>query len=202
MGLALTTRWQVTGDVDAFETRADTHRDLRPVLVALGVYLMGAAQDRLVRGLAMSEGGVRSGRLTASLHVGAAGQAGSGDSMFELSAGSVEVGTNVPYAAQRQFGGTIRPKPPLKCLAVPLVDALKRDALWPRDLDPNHEILVRLPSRSGGGVLIDPENELGYGTGPLFFLAREVHQEGLEFVGISEADAEEIDSIYHEMVAG
>ena len=152
----------------------------RPLMTAVGVSGMGAMHRQLVAGLKMEDAGIRTGRLTGSLLAHGPGQ-GTQDSVFEVSGFHAEVGTSVPYAAQVNLGGTIRPRE-AKALAIPLTDKLKRSGLWPRDLDPGREKLELIPLKTGdGAVLIDPTGELGFGTKPLFVLKRSVTQEGKHF---------------------
>ena len=186
-------RVSVTGDELMFERTSGALRSPRPLLKQIGVLVLGESLDRLTRVLKQEEARVRSGRLTASLMVSDAG-GGNADSVFELDNRHVVVGSNVPYARQVHEGGPIRPKPPNKALAIPLIDSLKRDELWPRDLDPAHEILEFVPSKGKAiGVLVDPENELGYGTDPLFALVGGVMQEPRPFLLIDEGTQEVIE---------
>lgn len=179
----VSTRITLTGDVENFARTAGKMADTRPLLRQCGVAIMSRAVERVDDGME----GVSSGRLKASLMVGPEGGAGSLDAIFELTDERVTVGSNVPYAAQRHFGGTIRPKPGHKLLAIPLPDTLKRAQLWPRDLDPGHDILefVR-PIDGGAPVLVDEEGELGYGKGPLFYLLPSVTQGPRPFLDIEE----------------
>lgn len=152
----------------------------RPLMTAVGVSGMGAMHRQLIAGLKMEDAGIRTGRLTGSLLVHGPGQ-GTDDSVFDVSDFRAEVGTNVPYAAQVNFGGAIRPRT-AKALAIPLTDKLKRSGLWPRDIDPGRDKLQLIPCKSGdGAVLLDPTGELGYGTKPLFALKSQVYQEGKHF---------------------
>ena len=185
-------RVSVTGDELMFERTEGALGSPRPLLKQIGVLVLGESLERLTRVLKQEDAGVRSGRLTASLLVSPLGDVNE-DSVFELDDRHVIVGTNVPYAAQVQLGGPIRPKT-AKALAIPLVDQLKRDELWPRDLDPAREILEFVPSKGQAiGVLVDPENELGYGTDPLYALVGGVTQEPRPFLLIDDGTQEVIE---------
>ena len=176
----LSMRTTISGDAEAYERAAGKLGDLRPLLKQIGTLMLSQAVERLPRVLKMEEGGVRTGRLAASLLVG------DGNNVWELGENTVRVGSNLAYAAQVQFGGPITPVSG-KFLAIPLVDQLKRDQLWPRDLDPNREILEFVPSQTGRApVLMDPENQLGYGTDPLYALVPSVTKGEQPFLYIDE----------------
>lgn len=176
-----------------FDRLARAHRNTRPLMEAIGVHAMGAALDRLTSVLKPDEG-IRSGDLTASLTAAGPGTA-TEHTVFRLSDHSVEVGTNLPYAAQVHFGGTIKPRQ-AKSLAIPLPDALKRSGLGPREYDPTGERLHFRPVRGGKpnvfGLLFDDDK-------PMYALAWSVTQPARPFMGLDDADIATIrDEIYPE----
>lgn len=177
--------FEITGDQDILQRTSAKLRNPRHFMEAIGVYTMGRAVERLAANRTTDES---TGALHASLAIGTGGSA---DTVFELGDDYVETGTNLPYAAMRQFGGIIEPKN-AKALAIPLPAKLKRSGKSPRDLDPNQEILRFVPYKGSKpnifGLLIDDEIKLTgrqrkkrgtteYGPGPLFALAYWVRQE-------------------------
>jgi len=191
-----------------FERASAVLRGPRKLLRQVGVLGMSSAVRRLPDVLNKSNDGVRSGRLMSSIRAGVSGNGG-GDTVFNLSDAMVEVGTNVPYAAQRQYGGPIFPTGGHKALAIPVPIALKRSGESPRDLDPNRTILQFVPiygHRNIVGKLVDGgvegplekgkrkrEAKTAYGPGTLFLLASYVEQEGTPFLYWSDEDKRVID---------
>jgi len=178
----------LTGDKELFERVSKRFRKPRELLRLIGVHVMGQATHRLTQVLGMGgENAVRTGPLPASLNVSPSGQ-GSADTIFELSDERVEVGSNLRYAAQVHYGGRIVPKPPHKALAIPLPLRVKRNELWPSELDPDREVLDFVPKRGGAsgnviGLLVDTEGEFGFGEGEaLYALAKHVDQEGKPYL--------------------
>jgi len=159
-------------------------RNPRPLLRAVAILGMGSATVRLNDVLGKkSKDAVRTGRLAASLMVGDA------DSVFELGEYQVEFGSNLPYAAQVQYGGTIMPRE-AKALAIPIPVELKRSRLWPKDFA---EGILQFVPYAGSkpnvfGLLFDPEGTAGYGKGPLYALAYWVTQEPKPFLYFSGED--------------
>ena len=185
-----------SGDRELFERVSKTLRRPRELLRMIGVHVMSQAVGRLSETLAMGEN-VRTGRLAASLTVSPSGD-GSEDTIFELSDSRVVVGTNLRYAAQRQYGGRITPRSG-KALAIPLPAKLKRLELWPSELDPDRESLEFVPIRGGAsgnvvGLLVDPEGEFGFGeNAALYALAGYVDQEPRPYLYVDEEDRRVID---------
>lgn len=208
MALSVVTSIQIEGTLgDTLTKAAATLRNPRKFMRQVGVLGMSSASARLNANLRMDRS-LRSGALFSSLNVSESG-AGSANTVFELSDNEVTIGTNLPYAAQVQFGGTIVPKPPNKALAIPLPNSLKQAKRWPLDLDPNRELLQFVPYRGGKpnilGFLVDPGDEIklrnkrgklksrnvsrtGYGPGPLFMLVRSVTQTPNPYLFWSDAD--------------
>jgi len=173
-------RISLTGDGEMFGRGGRKLADMGPLYKQVGTLLLSQAGERLTRVLKMEEAGVRSGRLAASL------TQGDPHNIYEQGQNSVRVGTNLAYAAQVQYGGTIYPREG-RALAIPLVDRLKRDELWPRDLGPSRELLEYVPGKAGRApVLIDPTGELGYGEGPLYALVASVTQEARPYLYIDD----------------
>ncbi len=196
MSVALRTSVVSSGDREQFDRASNAHRDLRPLLTAIGVQIMSSAQERLTRVLKMEEAGVRSGMLANSLNVTPAGS-GSENTIFEVGKNTVEVGSNLAYAAQVHHGGTIVPRPPRGALAIPLRDSLKRDGIGPRELDPGGDVLRFVPGRGGRPpLLIDPEGKLGHGEGPLYVLPKSVTQAPRPFMGIDDEDERVMEELY------
>ena len=172
-------------------------RDMRQLCEQVGVQLMSHAGERLTSVLKQGDA-VRSGLLSASLNVGTGG-GGTGDTVFEISDLKAVVGSNLRYAAQVHYGGTIVPVN-AKALAIPLNDRLQRGGIGPRELDPTGEKLTFLPAKGGKpnatGVLIDDTGELGYGKEPLYALRTSVPQPARPYLLVDEEDerviAEEI----------
>jgi hypothetical protein len=169
-------------------------------MLNVAVLGMSSGVSRLTKILAEKPGedAVRTGRLLSSIQAGADGKPGE-DTIFEISDYQAVVGTNLPYAKQRQEGGPIFPKDGHKALAIPIPIALKRAKLWPRDIDPNRELLSFVPIFRGNviGLLVDGGARLiaqkgkkgkrqtgttPYGPGPLFLLVSSVDQEGTPFL--------------------
>lgn len=185
----------VSGDRELFERVSKKMRSPRRLMQMIGVHAMGQATGRLAEVLS-ADSESRTGRLAASLAVSPGG-AGNPDSIFELEEFGVVVGSNVPYAAQVHFGGIIEPAE-MKALAIPLLPVLQRQQVWPRDIDPEREILQVIPYTGGKpnvfGLLINPEKELTgrqtktrgsleqYPPGPLYALASRVTQEARPFL--------------------
>jgi len=188
MAINIQTRIDVSGPAGELGDIARKMRRPRPLLMAVGLQALTSAGVRLNDVLSKkTKDAVRTHMLDASLNVGNV------NSIFELGEYQVEVGSNLPYAAQVQYGGTIpRDGPGPKALAIPIPVELKRSRLWPSDLDPNRELLKFVPYTGSKpnvfGLLFDPEGELGYGKGPLYALAYYVIQEAKPFLYFSDED--------------
>lgn len=191
-----------------FDTVSAAFRNPEKLMTRIGLFAQEQARSRIRAQVAQGEG-ISSGRLMASFEVG------NPESIFEVNRHSVVVGTNLRYAAQRQFGGTIYPKDG-DALAIPLDDKLKRHGIWPRELDPTRDILEFRPTKGTGkpnvfGVLVNPKETVetidkrgrkrkkqkpvlsGYPAGPLYALAYLVRQEANPFLYWSDADRQVID---------
>jgi len=184
MAINIRTRIDVSGPAGDLAEIGRRIRSPRPLLRAVAILGMDSATVRLNDVLGKkSKDAVRTGRLAASLMIGDA------DSVFELGEYQVEFGSNLPYAAQVQYGGTIMPRE-AKALAIPIPVELKRSRLWPKDFEEG--ILQFLPYTGSKpnvfGLLFDPEGELGYGKGPLYALAYWVTQEPKPFLYFSDED--------------
>lgn len=205
----LTTTLEITGDRDLFERVSKAARSTRDLMNNVGQLGMASGVRRLTEVLQMKGGeeAVRTGRLMSSLVGGARGKPGS-DTVFEISDLEAVVGTNVPYAAQRQYGGPIFPTAGHKALAIPLPIALKRAKQSPHDIDPSRTILQFIPIFRGKviGLLVDGgmegplekrkkkrEPKTAYGPGTLFMLMSYVEQEGTPFLFWDDADVKVIE---------
>ena len=166
----------------------------------VGVQGMAGSAKRAQAAFSQKEG-ISTGILVNSLRVSPTGQ-GNEDTVFEVNADRVAIGSNVTYAAMRNFGGVIEPKEQ-KALAIPLTPALKRSGLGPRDIDPGRKLLRFHPYTRGKpnvfALLIDDaapltgrqhkkRGQTPYGPGPLFALAYWVRQEGAHFMGWDDGD--------------
>lgn len=176
-----------TGDVDVHGRTAARLKDRGRFFDLVGTYLSATMHDRLIAQVSpvqLHAPGLR--QVLASGGRGPGGIHNQGDDF-------VEIGSNLPHAAQVHFGGPITPKTG-KALAIPLTDYLKRNQLWPRDIDPAREVLQLIPSDKPGviGVLIDPNNKLGFGTEPLYALMARVHQDPKPWCYVDDADREEL----------
>ncbi len=187
---------EFTGDWAQFERGAARLEKPRELLQAIGVLGMSSSARRCQEAVQANAEGISTGKLYNSLNAGGRGMPAEG-TIFDLSAAEVVIGSNLPYAAQRNFGGIIEPKT-AKALAIPVVDHLKREGLSPRELDPDRSILRFQPITGAKpnvfAVLIDEGQELtgrqrkkrgstAYGPGILYVLAYWVYQEGAHFMG-------------------
>ena len=200
MAFELKIKVEVTGDRNLFERTSKRLRDTRPLMRLIGEQGISRAQERLTQVL-KPDAEVRTGNLAASLTI------------FDVTGTKVVIGSNLVYAAQVHFGGTILPKN-AKSLAIPLITSLKRQQLGPLDVDPGRELLQFVPFTGSKpnvfGLLINPEQELtgrqrkkrgrmaGLPPGPLFALAFWVTQKARPFLFIDKEDREEIAAIYHD----
>lgn len=197
---ATKTSLEFTGDWAQFPRAAERLDKPRELLRKIGVLGMSSSARRCQAAIAGREG-ISTGELYASLHAGAEGMPAEG-TIFDLGETEVIVGSNLPYAAQRNFGGIIEPKE-AGALAIPVVDRLKRERLSPSELDPNRSILRFQPITGGKAnvfaVLIDEGSEptgrqrkrrgsTAYGPGILYVLAYWVRQEGAFFMGWDRED--------------
>jgi phage gpG-like protein len=190
-----------TGDWDRFERASIRLREPRELMRAVGVLGMSSSHDRLQTHVSSREG-ISTGMLGASLQATEQG-AGGADTIFEVWANSVEVGSRVVYAAIRNFGGWIRPIPPGKALAIPLLERIKRSGVSPSEADPSREIYEFVPVPGGGakgnviGLLVDTENQFGARGGEVgeahYVLVSEVYQEGWRFMGWDDGDERTIE---------
>jgi len=196
MASGLTTTLTITGDRDLFERVSKAARSPRELMQNVGVLGMNSGAFRLTQILAMKpKDAVRTGALYSSIKAGADGKPGE-DTIFEISDLQAVVGTNLPYAKQRQEGGPIFPRD-AKALAIPIPIALKRAKKSPFDIDPSRTILQFVPIFRGKiiGLLVDGgvegplekrrrkrEAKTPYGPGPLFMLMWYVDQEGTPFL--------------------
>ena len=187
--LALKMSTELTGDRDMFDRHASRHRDLRPFHRAVGVHAMHAGLFRLTQVLKQEDAGVRSGLLAGSLTVSPQGSGGNHATIFDVDGRGVETGSNLIYAAQVQFGGTILPVK-AKMLAIPLTATLQRDGIGPRELDTKGVLRFQPTAKKPnvGGVLIDDEGVLGHGKGPLYALAYWITQEPRPYLFWNEDD--------------
>jgi len=198
-------RVAITGDRTMFERAAKAFREPKRLMRRVGILALSSAGRRLTTVL-KKEGAIRTGRLAASLSEGGAGN------VFEISDLKVEVGSNLPYAAQVHYGGIIEPKN-AKALAIPLQDHLKRHGIGPRELDPSGKLLKFVPytgSKPNIFGLLVADEAIGRGTGivrrgkrkgqvrvkqfrgPVYALAYWVKQEARPFLYFDEKDIAEI----------
>ena len=205
-----------SGDRAVFETASNALRRTRPLMQQVGVLAMSSASERLTHVLRQDNAAVRSGRLMASIQAGVGGRGG-GDTIFDLSDNRVEIGTNLVYAAQVQFGGTILPVN-AKALAIPLLPQLQRLGLGPREIDPTGEALTFMPYTGDKpnvfGLLIDEgdaptgrqrkqQARTAYGPGPLYALAYWVTQPPHPYLYWGEEDLRALqDELYPRWIRG
>lgn len=194
MATGLNITASIGGDGDWLKRTQAALRDPRRLMRRIGVLAMSSATRRLgtVLKKTSAEENVRSGRLGASINVGPAGTGGNENTIFDLAETRVEVGTNLSYAAQVHFGGTIVPKT-AKALAIPLIASLARSDLGPLDLDPTRKNLAFVHYAGSKpnvmGLLIDPQDAFGFGRGKaLYALAYWVTQEPRPFLFFDDAD--------------
>ncbi len=131
-----------------FERVMSVSKTARPVLGPLGLFIRREAQ-RALRSRP-KDWGAPSGRLSRSLAI-------------RLDEFSVQVGSNLVYAAIQQVGGEVKPKSG-KYLAIPVPADLRRRGVWPRDLPRDSMQFkpaekIRIGSRSWiGPALVRKEN--------------------------------------------
>ena len=155
-GYTMQTTVDFSGDRDAIKRTSAAFRNSRELMERVGLLGLLSASRRVQAQVAQSEG-TSTGRLQASLAKGGK------DNLFAASDHQVDVGSNLRYAAQRHFGGTIYPASG-DALAIPVNPYLKRHGIWPSELDPSRSILQFRPTKQSGkanifGVLINPEDE-------------------------------------------
>ena len=217
MALTINSSLKATGDRDMYLRTAKRLKDRRPLLRRVGVLMMSSAAGRLTRVLKQGDNVARSGRLAKSIAVGTQGR-GSGDTIFRMTNSSVAVGSNLPYAAQVHFGGTIVPRKG-KALAIPLSARLQRLQLSPRDL-PRDELQFVPAKRSGGviGFLVNRGRSVSLGErssisfrksksggtrqSALFMLVRKVTQRPRPFLFFDDDDRRTIDQFALEHLEG
>lgn len=176
---------KLEGDKLLFERTAQRLKSPKPLFEKIAARGLESALGRLQRGY--EPDGLRTGRLAQSLTPGGPG------SIFEVSDLSAVIGSNLPYAAQHHFGGRIEPKN-AKALAIPLVDALKRGGVGPRDLDEGGDLLRFEPVWGGAngnvfGLLVLNEDAFGFKEDDaLYALAHYVDQEPRPFLYWSDED--------------
>lgn len=191
------TSLEITGDQTLFEDLSNNLRDTKPLMKQIGVFALSSALLRLPEVLSDDPDAIRTGRLQASYAVNLNGD-GNQNSIFKLSESTVEVGSNLPYAHKVQVGGRIQSSRPGGALAIPLQDRLKREQLWPSELDPGRDHLSFIPIRGGAsnnviGLLIDDENVFGFGEdAALFAIAKYVDLKPRPHLFWSPEDIEEV----------
>jgi len=212
MALNVHTTLEIRGDRDMLERVATRLRSRTRFHEQIGLLGMSQAMSRLSDKMAASEGGIRRGFLQNSFNVARAGGGGGQDgATFSRSGGDEHTileadeqggayGSNLPYAAQRNFGGRITPTGGKKALAIPLDDRLRRHGISPSKLDPARKLLdfVRISGGASGnvfGLLVDNEGIVGQLAGgkkgegeAVYALARYVDQEGWFFAGWTPED--------------
>ena len=211
MATGLNMKMTITGDRAMFERAAKALRNPKPLMQRVGTLALSSSVRRLSSVLKQGDA-IRTGRLGASLSPG--GEA----NVFEISDFQAIVGTNLPYAAQVQYGGTILPKN-AKALAIPLDPQIARQGLGPREVDPSGDLLSFVPYTGSKpnvfALLIDRgmqgpltkrkkkrEGGTPYGPGPLFALAYWVTQEARPYLYFDEADLKTINGIAEQWLAG
>lgn len=159
---SVTTSLEWHGDVAKFERASKRLEKPAELMRAIGVVGMAGSQMRLRNSLDPDE--IHTGRLAASLNVSETGQ-GSPNTIFLVEDRAVTIGSNLPYAAMKNFGGRIEPVHG-QALAIPLLERIKRSGIPPSVADPNREIYDFVPVRGGAsgnviGLLVDTENVFG-----------------------------------------
>lgn len=198
MAVRLITEVELSGD--AMERAKAAYRSPKLLLRRIGVQLMDSAVSRLKQKLRQGTDVVREGRLEASIQAGASGSPNA-DTVWRISDSSAEVGSNLPYAAMRQYGGTIRPKPPLKNIAIPLPISFKRAKTWPRSLPKDSLDFIPLHRGNLTGLLVARDKisesvETGRGKRrakakkgeAVFALMTEVTQTGTPYLYVDDED--------------
>lgn len=165
-----------TGDRLATRHAFRALRNPRGFLQEVGNLAVESAKARLNDVLRQDDDAIRSGRLTASITV------------FEATDRHMRVGSNVPYAAQVHFGGTIYPRL-AKALAIPLDPALQRSKIGPREYAGELEFRPAWNKPNVFGVLVDPKKRQG---GVMYALAHWVIQKARPWLYWSEGDAARI----------
>lgn len=180
---------EITFQHEDFYEKISKHvSELRGLNEQIGAIGLSSGLDRLLtsyqKGSSFGEPH-RTGRLAASLNATRPGE-GTPETIFKVDNIGGEVGSNVEYAAIQQVGGTILPKG--RFLAIPIPLELKRkQAAWPRDIDPGRNVLQFFKTPEGG-VLVDEEGKLGFGTGVLYVLRTSVTLPAKEFLQWSVED--------------
>ena len=197
---------EFTGDWAQYPRAADRLEGPRELLRKIGVLGMSSSARRCQAAVAAHGEGISTGKLYNSLHAGSRGMPAEG-TIFDLSEAEVVIGSNLPYAAQRNFGGIIEPKT-AKALAIPVVDRLRREGIEPHELDPDRSMLRCQPITGAKpnvfAVLIDEGQDptgrqrkrrgsTAYGPGILYVLAYWVRQEGAFFMGWDQEDEKVIE---------
>lgn len=125
---------------DLLASRIARSRDLTRPLSEFGLWVVRDAGRRL---RARTDAGDSTGRLRSSIS-------------FRARPQEVSIGSNLPYAAVQQLGHPeIRPKPPLKRLAIPQLPHLRRRNVWPRDLPRGS---LRVDTEEGLGLVLRGED--------------------------------------------
>ncbi len=212
MAFTVQTRLEIKGD-GQFARVAERLRNPRPLMKKVGVLMMSSALGRLPKVLRQGGDVVRSGRLSASIRAGVSGRAGR-DTVFRLSDTRVQVGSNLPYAAQVHFGGTILPKKG-KALAIPLLARLQRQGMAPADFPKGALDFVPAKRKSGGliGFLVDADERAGTLAGKrrkrdlsrrtaLFMLVAKVTQRPRPYLFFDAQDEADIDKMLVDHLEG
>lgn len=175
--------------VDFYEKISKHVTQLRGLNEQIGALGLSSALERLDLSYAQGDTGFgeahRTGRLALTLKATKPGE-GTPETIFTVDQLGGEVGSNLDYAAAQNFGATILPKGRFLAIPIPL-SLKKKQANWPRDIDPNREFLQFIKT-SEGGVLVDETGELGFGTGVLYVLRTSVTLPAKEFVQWSADD--------------
>lgn len=198
MAVRLITEVELSGD--ALERARGAFRSPKLLLRRIAVQQMRSAHERLERNLRQGSDVVREGKLAASIKAGANGSPNA-NTVWRISDSVAEVGSNLPYAAMRQYGGTIKPKPPLKNIAIPLPISFKRARTWPRHLPKDSLDFIPLHRGNLTGLLVAREKishtaETGRGKRrakarrgeAVFALMTEVTQTGTPYLYVDDED--------------
>lgn len=177
------TKLTITGDRDMFPRTAGRLRSLQPFMRQVGNLAVSSALGRLPLVLKMG-GGVRSGNLANSICV------------FEATGEHVVIGSNLVYAAQVQYGGTILPRN-AKTLAIPLDVSLQRDGIGPREYPGVLQFRPVMTAKPNVmGLLIDKDTDEAK-----YALAYWVTQQPRPYLYWSDQDVEDIGDLWAAYVA-
>ncbi len=185
MAFGMQIRATITGRrADALGDRYQVMRDYHQLA---GVYMMSQGLTRLTQ--TVQPGQFRTPGLRQSLQVGPGGSGGTRDTVFRADGFGAVVGSTMPHARIQQEGGIIRPVSG-RALAIPLIDQLKRQELWPRDFARDALTFIVPKNKKSGlvGYLFDRDGSLGFGERPIYMLVSRVVRKPAPYLYFNDAD--------------